>query len=150
MGSLGGVRGPHYCTICSVSTTSAVHLQTHYMGSKHQRRLAQARSCRDKELSPHYCDVCGISATSEVHLQLHLNGRAHQRKAKLAMEGPPDQPAGQPSCLLPAGTVSSLPERAISCSACQLWLSLSCLMPTWTSMHSCIPVCSLECKMADL
>ena len=78
----GVLRGPHYCTVCNVSTTSAVHLQTHYMGSKHQRRLAQSQDRRQH--SPHYCPICAISATSAVHLQLHLNGRAHQRKAKLA------------------------------------------------------------------
>lgn len=78
------VPGPYYCTVCNVSATSAVHLQTHYMGSKHQRRLAQSDDSR--EHSPHYCSVCGISATSAVHLQLHLNGRAHQRKAKLAAQ----------------------------------------------------------------
>lgn len=89
-GSLGGSRGSHYCTICNVSTTSAVHLQTHYMGSKHQRRLAQVQNSADRDSSPHYCAVCGISATSAVHLQLHLNGRAHQRKAKLASEAGPD------------------------------------------------------------
>lgn len=80
----GVARGPYYCTVCSVSATSAAHLQTHYMGSKHQRRLAQSQDSR--EHSPHYCSVCGISATSAVHLQLHLNGRAHQRKAKLASQ----------------------------------------------------------------
>lgn len=91
-GSLGGNRGSHYCTICNVSTTSAVHLQTHYMGSKHQRRLAQTHNSTDRDLSPHYCNVCAISATSAVHLQLHLNGRAHQRKAKLASESEADYP----------------------------------------------------------
>ena len=80
----GGLCGPYYCTVCNVSTTSAVHLQTHFMGSKHQRRLAQSQDSRDH--SPHYCAVCAISATSAVHLQLHLNGRAHQRKAKLAAQ----------------------------------------------------------------
>lgn len=80
----GVLRGLHYCTVCNVSTTSAVHLQTHYMGSKHQRRVAQSQDRRQH--SPHYCPICAISATSAVHLQLHLNGRAHQRKAKLAAE----------------------------------------------------------------
>ena len=80
----GVLCGPYYCTVCNVSTTSAVHLQTHYMGSKHQRRLAQSQDNRDH--SPHYCPICAISATSAVHLQLHLNGRAHQRKAKLAAQ----------------------------------------------------------------
>lgn len=80
----GVLCGPYYCTVCNVSTTSAVHLQTHYMGSKHQRRLAQSQDRRDP--SPHYCPICAISATSAVHLQLHLNGRAHQRKAKLAAQ----------------------------------------------------------------
>ena len=80
----GVLCGPYYCTVCNVSTTSAVHLQTHYMGSKHQRRLAQSQDSRDP--SPHYCPICAISATSAVHLQLHLNGRAHQRKAKLAAQ----------------------------------------------------------------
>ena len=86
-GNLGGSRGPYYCTVCNVSTTSAVHLQTHYMGSKHQRRLAQTQGVQDSKPSQHYCPICAISATSAVHLQLHLNGRAHQRKAKLASEG---------------------------------------------------------------
>ena len=80
----GVLCGPYYCTVCNVSTTSSVHLQTHYMGSKHQRRLAQSQDSRDH--SPHYCPICAISATSAVHLQLHLNGRAHQRKAKLAAQ----------------------------------------------------------------
>ena len=103
-GCFGGPRGPHYCTICNVSTTSAVHLQTHYMGSKHQRRLAQAQSGADQELGPHYCSICGISATSDVHLQLHLNGRAHQRKAKLASEGSPEGYGAHPSSLDETGT----------------------------------------------
>lgn len=85
-GSSSGVAGTHHCTICNISTTSAVHLQTHYMGSKHQRRLAQAQEGAQDEVDPHYCAVCGITATSNVHLQLHLNGRAHQRKARLASE----------------------------------------------------------------
>ena len=106
-GSLGGSRGSHYCTICNVSTTSAVHLQTHYMGSKHQRRLAQAHNGRDRDNSPHYCDVCGISATSAVHLQLHLNGRAHQRKAKLASESSGDYHADHPSPAALAHTADS-------------------------------------------
>ena len=80
----GGLCGPYYCTVCNVSTTSAVHLQTHFMGSKHQRRLAQSQDSR--EHSPYYCHICAISATSAVHLQLHLSGRAHQRKAKLAAQ----------------------------------------------------------------
>ena len=106
-GSLGGSRGSHYCTICNVSTTSAVHLQTHYMGSKHQRRLAQAHNGRDRDNSPHYCDVCGISATSAVHLQLHLNGRAHQRKAKLASESNGDYHADHRSPAALAHTADS-------------------------------------------
>ena len=85
-GSSSEVAGTHHCTICNISTTSAVHLQTHYMGSKHQRRLAQAQEGMQDELDPHYCAICGITATSDVHLQLHLNGRAHQRKARLASE----------------------------------------------------------------
>ena len=85
-GSLGRSRGLYYCTVCSVSTTSAVHLQTHYMGSKHQRRLAQSQGSNSDEAGPHYCPICAINATSAVHLQLHLSGRAHQRKAKLAAE----------------------------------------------------------------
>ncbi|KAL0039591.1 hypothetical protein WJX77_002835 [Trebouxia sp. C0004] len=96
-GSLGGTRGSHYCTICNVATTSAVHLQTHYMGSKHQRRLAQMHNSTDRDLSPYYCSVCAISATSAVHLQLHLSGRAHQRKAKLASEAEADYPGSRHS-----------------------------------------------------
>lgn len=128
-GSLGGNRGSHYCTICNVSTTSAVHLQTHYMGSKHQRRLAQTHNSTDRDLSPHYCNVCAISATSAVHLQLHLNGRAHQRKAKLASESEADYPgtrhspaalaqhadAGEAPSLLTLATVSINQSFYISC-----------------------------------
>lgn len=106
-GCFGGPWGPHYCTICNVSTTSAVHLQTHYMGSKHQRRLAQAQTGVDQEPGPHYCAICGISATSDVHMQLHLNGRAHQRKAKLVSEGSPEGYGGQPSSLDEPGTAQS-------------------------------------------
>ena len=104
----GVSRGPYYCTVCNVATTSAVHLQTHYMGSKHQRRLAQNQDSR--EHNPHYCPICAISATSAVHLQLHLNGRAHQRKAKLASqaEGSQDTPAAPAESSTPGGTLSFL------------------------------------------
>ena len=125
-GSLGGSRGPYYCTVCKVSTTSAVHLQTHYMGSKHQRRLAQTQSHQDSNSSQHYCPICAISATSAVHLQLHLNGRAHQRKAKLASEGIAVQGGGfehAPAALAPsseAGEASSahgcLVQQRMGCS----------------------------------
>ena len=98
LGSSGGGRGPHYCTMCKVSTTSAVHLQTHYMGSKHQRRLAQTHNGTDSGVhGPHHCSVCGISATSAVHLQLHLTGRAHHRKLKLAAEPGSDSQGTRPS-----------------------------------------------------
>lgn len=82
-----GVRGAHYCSVCNVSTTSALHLQTHYMGAKHQRRLAQVQDEAMDQHHPLHCATCGITATSDVHLQLHLNGRAHQKKARLAAEG---------------------------------------------------------------
>lgn len=82
-----GARGSHYCSICNVSTTSAVHLQTHKMGSKHQKRLAQTEHEAEDQHNPLHCTTCGITATSDVHLQLHLNGRAHQRRARLASEG---------------------------------------------------------------
>lgn len=106
--SVSGVRGPHYCTVCNVSTTSAVHLQTHYMGSKHQRRLAQTHTGTDRDPSPHHCAVCGISATSAVHLQLHLSGRPHQRKAKLASEAVSEGRHHSPAALtqhIDSGTV---------------------------------------------
>ena len=108
--SVSVMRGPHYCTVCNVSTTSAVHLQTHYMGSKHQRRLAQTHTGADRDPSPHYCAVCGISATSAVHLQLHLSGRPHQRKAKLASEAVSEGRHNSPAALtqhIDSGTVSA-------------------------------------------
>lgn len=123
----GAACGPYYCTVCSVSATSAVHLQTHYMGSKHQRRLAQSQDSR--EHSPHYCSVCGISATSAVHLQLHLNGRAHQRKAKLASQAEAggsghapaalgDTPQTGETAVLPAGNKGRSHLLLGRCTAC--------------------------------
>ena len=85
-GTSQGARGLHFCSVCNVSTTSAVHLQTHYMGSKHQKRLAQAQHEAEDQHNPLHCSTCGITATSDVHFQLHLNGRAHQRKVRLASE----------------------------------------------------------------
>lgn len=84
------LRGAHYCSTCNVSTTSALHLQTHYMGAKHQRRIAQTQDEDAAQHNPLHCSACGITATSEVHLQLHLHGRAHQRKGRLACEGRQD------------------------------------------------------------
>ena len=50
-------RPQHYCSICNVTATSAVHLKTHFMGSKHQRRVSVLQSGHPQPRPQHYCEA---------------------------------------------------------------------------------------------
>ena len=50
-------RPQHYCSVCNVTATSAVHLKTHFMGSKHQRRMSVLQSGHPQPRPQHYCEA---------------------------------------------------------------------------------------------
>ncbi|KAK9789372.1 hypothetical protein WJX73_008406 [Symbiochloris irregularis] len=92
-------RGPkevHHCPVCSITTTSAAHLEAHMAGRKHRRR-AEVAEGRVLRRSPHVCRLCDISTTSADHMALHVAGRAHQRRLRAEAAGGPGGAVGDAS-----------------------------------------------------
>eukprot|EP00873_Tetraselmis_striata_P045965 jgi/Tetstr1/466229/TSEL_010786.t1 len=84
------------CNLCDITATSLDHLEAHYRGVKHQKRLAlvamksggeanaiMADTDDGKPICPgaaFHCTVCEITCSSLENLQTHCKGRKHMRR----------------------------------------------------------------------
>lgn len=76
------------CQMCDVTTSSLSHLEAHFQGKRHQRRLgnggrnSDGGSCSGSR-NLQSCPLCCVTTTSAEHMELHLAGKAHQRKLRI-------------------------------------------------------------------
>jgi len=85
------------CSLCGISCSSKVHLQSHYQGKAHMKKLKLKTG--GSEL---LCTVCGVKASSPATLLSHYQGKKHLRavasKTRSSLSGDKSTPGSAGSC----------------------------------------------------